>query len=350
MRAFVKPLLVLAVLVGGPVAAYFLLPRSNKSNHLDAAKAAIGRRDFAAARKELDVYLAARPKDRQALLLAARTARRAGDGPATEPFLSRYLDAGGDAEEADLERVLRRTQDGDPGGAAALMRFCADHPDNPATGFVLEALGRGFLKARVPVQAVTCFDQWLKRDLSPADRAQGLVWRGQALEMLGRNPEAAGGYRAALALDPAHPEARLRLAEFLTRDDPAKALPLFESLDQEAPGRFEVRLGVARCRRQLGDLPAAAALLDQLRAERPGDAAVLTEAGAVALDRGRPAEAEPLLREAVRLAPDRRDPTLQLVRCLHDQGKTAEEREQLARLKTIDDDIERKLNALAGKP
>jgi tetratricopeptide (TPR) repeat protein len=350
MRSLVKPVLFLAVLVGVPLGLYLLVPKSGRADHLAGARAAIDRRDFATARRELDEHLARNPRDADAEFLAARTARRAGDGPAAEPHLKRYLELGGDPETAELEREMQRSQDGNVSGAAGVLKFCADHPDHPAAPFMLEAMAQGLLKAGDLVRAVACLDLWLARDLTPADRVQGLVWRGQALERQGRAPEAAADYGYALAIDEGHVEARLHLAEFLIRDEPRKALALFERLEREAPGRPEVLFGLARCRRQLGDLDAAAQLLARLLANHPDDVAMLTEAGIVALDRGRPAEAEPLLRKAVKLAPDRREPNLQLARCLHDLGKADEEREQQARLKQIDDELKRRLDAATRKP
>ncbi len=103
-----------------------------------------------------------------------------------------------------------------------------------------------------------------------------------------------------------------------------------------------VRLELAKCRRQLGDTAAAAAVLDELLAARPDDAAVLTEAGALALARGRPADAEPLLRKSLALQPDRRDPTALLARCLQELGRGAEALELLDKMQKIEDDWKRR--------
>lgn len=348
MTRLAKPALLLVLLVGVPLGLYYLAPAA--ADHLAAAREAAARRDFATARRELDTYLGRNPTDPAALLLAARTARRADDPAAAEKYLGKYAELGGDPDTVTLEREMRRSQEGEVSSAAGVLRFCTDHPDHPEVPFMLEALARGLLKAGPPNQTVACLDLWLAKQLSPADRVQGLVWRGRALEQQGLRPEAAEDYRRALEADPDHPEAGLRLAEFLIRDDPRTALAYFDRLDRAAPGRFEVLFGQARCRRQLGDQAEAAALFARLLADHPDDVAVLTEAGSLALDRGRPAEAEPLLRRAVALAPTRRDPNVQLLRCYRELGKDAEAKDQQARVKEIDDELQRRIDALTRKP
>ncbi len=342
--------LFLALLVGIPVAIYFLVPQSSRVDHLAVARDAITRRDFATARRELDAHLAENPRDTEAQFLAARTARRDGDGVAAEKYLQAYLEIGGDREAANLEREMRRSQEGDVSSAGGVLKFCTEHPDHAAAPFMLEALARGLLAAGDSLHALTALDLWLSRAPPAADRVQALVWRGTALERLGRVPEAAADYRKALEIDPAHAEARLRLASFLTRDEPQEALNLYERLEHENPGQFEVLLGLARCHRQLGDHDAAGRIIARLQADRPDDVGVLTEAGMLALDRGHPADAEPLLRRAVALAPTRRDPNLQLLRCLRDQGKESEASEQQAKFKRIEEELQRKIDAATRKP
>jgi tetratricopeptide (TPR) repeat protein len=347
MRGPLKLLLLLAAFVGVPTALYWLSPDADA---LAPARDALARRDFPTARRELDAFLAAHPDHRDALFLAARTARRADDGDAAELFLTRFEKAGGPAADATLERDLRETQAGRVGNAAPMMRLCAEQPADPGVPFVLEAFARGLLAVNNPPLAIACLDQWLGLDLPPGDRAQGFVWRADALSRQGLAPAAAADYRRALAIAPGHGVARFRLAEFLTRDEPSEALPLYQGLNRDDPDRRDVWLGLARCHRQLGELDAAAAWIGKLGPEATDDVPVLVEAGALALDRGRPTDAEPLLRKAVRLAPARRDPNVQLLRCLEDLGDASAVRAQREQLQKIDDEIQRRIDAAKGKP
>ena len=348
MRGPLKLLLFVAAFIGIPTALYFLSPSG--ADALTPARDAIARRDFPTARGELDSFLSAHPEHREALFLAARTARRADDTDAAEEYLKRFEKAGGPATDATLERDLRKTQAGQVGNAAHMMRLCAEQPDDLSVPFVLEAFARGLLAVNNPPLAIRCLDQWLGLELSPGDRAQGFVWRAEALSRQGLAPEAAGDYRRALEIQPGHLEARLRLAEFLARDEPREALPLFEALNRDHPDRPDVWLGLARCHRQLGDLDAAADWIARLAPETTNDIPVLVEAGTLALDRGRPKEAEPLLRKAAALAPTRRDPNVQLLRCLEALGDPKAIQVQREQLKTIDDEIQRRIDAARGKP
>lgn len=349
MRGLVKPLVVLALLAAA-VGWFAFGPATGRTDHRAEAEAAAGRRDFAAARDHLDRYLSSGPADRDAYLLAARVARRLGDDPAAAEHLRRYGELGGDHDTVEMERALARIEAGDPAGSGRVYEFCTKTPDHPAAPFAFESLTLGMRKIGQPDRALTCAKEWLRVAVTPADRAAAHVGRGLALAMKGLGAEAAQEYRLALAESPTDPDARFHLAEFLTRDEPAEALALFRGLDAERPDRPEVRLGMAKAHRQLGDHAAAGALLAPLLAARPDDPDVMTEAGTLALDRGRADEAEDLLRRAVAKAPDRRTPNVQLLRCLQERGKTAEADAQRARVKQIDDELEKRIAALSGKP
>src|SRR5688572_1279240 len=197
MSRLVKVVLFLAVPVAVAAGVYWGVPR--RADHLTAARAAIERRDFAAARRDLDAHLARRPRDASALLLAAQSARRDGDGQAAEAYLTRYLDAGGAPDQARLERTLRAVQNGQVENASRMLAACAANPDDPAAPLMLEALARGLVLAGPPKLALPCLDLWLSRPISPADRVQALIWRGQVLEeRQGLAAEAAEDYRRAV--------------------------------------------------------------------------------------------------------------------------------------------------------
>jgi tetratricopeptide (TPR) repeat protein len=313
------------------------------------AEAAAGRRDFVAARDHLDRYLASGPADPGAYLLAARVARRTGDAAAVSDHLRRYGELGGDRDGPARERPLTRIEAGDPAGSGRVYEFCTTNPGHPAAASAFESLTIGMRKIGQPDRALSCAKEWLRVATTPADRAEAHVGRGLALAMKGLGAEAGQEYRLALAEDPNSADARFHLAEFLTRDEPAEALALFRGLDAERPDRPEVRLGMAKAHRQLGNHAAAAEVLAPLLAARPDDSDVISEAGTLALDRGRADEAEDLLRRAVSKAPERRTPNVQLLRCLQERGKTAEADAQRARVKQIDDEIDKRIAAMTGK-
>ncbi|OWK34693.1 tetratricopeptide repeat protein [Fimbriiglobus ruber] len=337
-----------AIVVG--IGSYYLHVESSGTAQLLRAREAITARDFSGALRSLEAYSAGHPDDAEALLLAAQTARRAGDGTAFERYLQRYATAGGGRVPAELERDMWRTQTGDLSAYAGVLRFCQAHPDHPTAPLMLESAAVGCLAANRPNEAVTCTDLWMKGTLSPEDRAEALFLRGRGLEGLGRMPEAAEDYRRVLEQMPTRDDARLRLAQFLTREEPREALTLFERLERDGQKSLEVRLGMARCRRQLGEIDKAGAILDQLATENPRDLAVLTEAGALDLDRGRLAQAETRLRQALSINPNTRDANVHLARCLSELGRDGEARDQFAKVKRIEDELLSRLQPVGKKP
>src|SRR5262249_16859685 len=138
--------------------------------------------------------------------------------------------------------------------------------------------------------AVDCLTEWLK--LQP-EHVQALTWRGQALELLRRHDQALADYRKAIVVDPDAEEARLRLADLLTNFRRGKdALEHYESLQPRHPSSPKVLLGLARCRRELGQSEEAQQVLDELLAHDPEDFLALAERGRLALEAGDPTAAE----------------------------------------------------------
>src|SRR5207245_67253 len=122
---------------------------------------------------------------------------------------------------------------------------------------------------------------------------------------------------------------------------PAAALEQYQWLAERGPERPEVRLGIARCRRRLGQADEARRLLDALAAEAPGSGEVLWERGQLDLDGGRPAEAEKWRRRAARASPHDRRVHYSLSRCLLAQGRRQEAEPVNARVARIDADLRR---------
>ena len=95
--------------------------------------------------------------------------------------------------------------------------------------------------------------------------------------------------------------ARLRLADaLLIVGTPGEALEHYQWLAERWPERVEVRLGLGRCRRRLGDADEAVRILDWLLADAPLNGEALWERGQLEVDRDRLAAAETWLRRARR--------------------------------------------------
>src|SRR5688572_2853408 len=112
-----KAALVLIVLAG---AGSLLAWSRHTDGQLRRAEAALAAHDHAAAREHLARYLAARPRDARARLLAARADRRLRLYYEAQEHLDRCRKDGGDAEAVEVESALIRVQRGDEGPVTAL--------------------------------------------------------------------------------------------------------------------------------------------------------------------------------------------------------------------------------------
>jgi tetratricopeptide (TPR) repeat protein len=306
-------------------------------HHFRAAQRAIERHDLSRARAHLTLCLEVWPDSAQTHFLAARTARRDGDEEDAEHHLDECRRLDWPQEAITLERALLLAQRGE---LATVESYLLAGARAGADGdpLILEALSQGYLQTYRLAEALHCLDRWLQRE---PDNVRALVWRGEVKERRNDLPEAIRSYRRAVELDPEE-QARLRLALALTRyDQPAEAAGHFERLLAGQPTNPQVLLGLARCRRSRGRTAAARELLDTLLAYHPQHAEGLCERGQLALQAGRPAEAERWLRRALALAPFDRDSNYNLVQCLLHQDKAEQARPHQARLERLSADLQR---------
>jgi tetratricopeptide (TPR) repeat protein len=302
------------------------------------AEAALARYDFEAARQILAAHLQERPEDPAAHFLAARAARGAHDFPQAAEHLRLARLLGHPEPAVELEHLLlRATQHRDRAALAELQtRASAGGPDTPA---ILEVLVQEHIETYRLREAVGALDRLL--ELRPGN-VRALLGRARVKERLFDFAAAVQDYREALRHQPDHDEARARLAAtLLISDRPEEALAEYEHLRRRAGDTPEVLLGLARCRRQQGKLEEALGLLDRLLGRAPDDAAALAERGKVALELGRPGQAEPDLRRAVRLAPHNREAQHNLYQCLRLAGRRKEAEAALARYQELDADLRR---------
>lgn len=341
-------LIVVALLVGGGWGVYRLAPRS--SNPLSAVYEALDRRDFAAALAVLEQHLRDRPKDYDARLLAVQTARRLEDWPRAAEHARHLSDAA--AYDGPLGHEFRLAQ-AQRGNLAVAQALAAEHLDRPDPDpLVAEAVARGVLhhyslvagaglivpggeqpNVAVGIRAAEC---WLGRRPGPADQVAGRVWRGRLRALAGDHPGAVADLREALRLHPEADDAAYHLAVVLSQSDPAEAARLLEPVLARRPADIRVRYSLIHTYRYLGRFEDAARLLDPLTDQNPHDAAALTERGLLALDQGRADEAEPFLRQAVRLAPGYAEAHLALGRCLQMTGRHAEAAPHFEQFRRLD--------------
>jgi Tfp pilus assembly protein PilF len=331
-----RTLIVLA-LVG--LAAGVGVPQLLAAYHLRAATEAGARHRLAEARRHVQACLRTWPDSARAHLLAARLARRSDEPEEAEQHLRECerLEAGR-SEAVVLESVLLRAQAGDLSRETESYLTGRMERDPAEAPLIREALGAGCLEAQRASAALRWLDQVLAEQ---PDNARALFLRGQARERLTRF-DSIEDYRRALDLDPENDRVRQRLAEALfTFGRTEAAAREFTALRQRQPANPAARLGLARCYYETGQLDRARELLDDLLAEDPQYLGALRERGRLALELGRGAEAERLLREALAHDASDRDASHLLFQALRQQGKEDEARVQQERNGRLMDDLRR---------
>lgn len=305
---------------------------------LRAATEALDRRDLVTARARIEHCLRRRPTSALVHLLAARTARRGGDTVAAERYLTSAEQLGAAPEAIDLEKILTRAQVGDMAPVEQLLHNAVTQ-GHPESVLILEALAQGYLATFQMSAAVAALDRWLV--LRP-DQVQALLWRGLAYERLRRAQDALADYQRAYQVAPENQEAKLQLAELLIAlHRPSEARQLFEQMLTTRHGTSAVQRGLATCLRELGDGVQAVHVLDALLVEDPSDYRALSERGKLALEAGKLAEAEPLLRQALAVAPYEYQTIYALVQCLQQRGQVDQAKEWLARHDRLKADFDR---------
>lgn len=283
------------------------------------AESALRERDYASAGRLVDAYLGVWTSSGKGHFLAARVARLAGPEAKAAKHLRRCRDLGYDAEAVEVESRLADMQRGDR-RAEPYLRSLAD-ADGPLAPWILEVLIQSYLDAYQLDQALACLNHYLK--FRPDD-LQALLGRAFVWERFLYFGDALEDYRRAVKTHPESDRARSRLAETaLIAGTPQEALEQFEYLAERDGSRLEVRLGLAQCRRRLGETEEASRLLDAVLADAPDLADALWEKAQLALDAGEFAEAETLLLRAERQAPNDRKIVHALARCAGALGRKA---------------------------
>jgi tetratricopeptide (TPR) repeat protein len=319
------------------VAGYFIRERRQVDRLLAEGEQALAAREYARAREILERYLAERPADSHARLLAARAARQARVYDAAREHLRRCRADGGDEESITVEESLLDVLAGDERPVASL-RERAKRDDDLAL-VILEVLIQHDLDTYQLGSALDGFTRYLSRrpDDLHARLGRAFVW-----ERFMNFADALEDYRKAVASHPDNDRARHKLADTeLIAGTPDEALIHYQWLAERWPERPPVRLGLARCHRKLARPEEAAKLLDGLLTEFPNQWELLWERGELEMDQGRPATAELLLRKAASLRPFDRRVQYAMYQCLLRLDRTEEARTFDARVKRLDADLAR---------
>jgi len=301
--------------------------------HLSAAERALGRYDFAAARRQIDQYLRIRPRDERAQLLAAQTARRADDFAGAERLLTAFEQTFGETEASRREWQLLGVQQGDLTDDERGLRALVDRGDAESS-LIAEALAKGYKNSLRWSLMLECLNQWLERE---PGNAAALVLRGKGRDGLRQFERAREDYQRAVELAPDFVAARLGLGEVAHRlGHTQEAITHYEILRRQQPTNPEGLLGLARGLFDAAELERAREVLDELLTAHPDHGPALVERGSLALRRGQPAEAETFLARAVAVAPWDRDATRYRLLALEALGRSDEARKCQERVRELE--------------
>lgn len=305
--------------------------------HAYAAQAALNRYHSAEALAHFDACFQIWPWSRRShlYLLAARAARRQGDLDEASRLLHQCQDVLHDnSAEAVLEWAMLRATMGDLDATASNLRNAARQDAN-LLPLVLEALADGYLTMSRILDALRTSDAWLV--LEP-NNSQAWFVRGKIHRQVGAVQAIAADYQRVLELDPERTEARWWLARALISigryHEANRELEIYgRSHAQDA----EVQVHRAICLWRLDRSEEARSLLDSVLAKQPEDGLALLTRGQMLLSEERYAEAEPWLRQAVRVLPYDLRPQNALWECLRQQGRTEEAETQRERTDALRD-------------
>jgi predicted Zn-dependent protease len=303
-----------------------------------AAGRALTRHDLARAQVHLAHCLCVWFWSADTYLLAARTARRAGDFDQAENYLRTCRELGGSEEALALEYKLLRVQQGElarmQGSLVALVV-----QGDPRTPLIAEILLPAFLQAYQLNDAMACVQHWLKCE---PDRVEAWRYYAKLCEYNHNGEEALRGYRRVVELEPDNDEVRLILAGQLIHEHRAQeALEHFKFLRPRLGEQAQVLGGMACCYRELNHPDEARQLLEEVLNKDPQNALALGERGRLALQFETPAEAENWLRRAVAERPAERELLYSLIQCLQRLGKTKEVADVQAQLKKTEKELDR---------
>jgi tetratricopeptide (TPR) repeat protein len=329
-------LVVSLVLIVGVAGA--LIVHLYASYHLRAARSAVAKYHSEKAKQHLDKCFKVRPKDREALLLATRTARRLGAYDEADEFLKGYeAEVDKDDDDLLLEKILLLIERGEPDRFVQLCQNMTEQ-DHPSAPLVLEAMVRAYVRMFRPTDAGLCLGHWLERD---PENTEALFFRGLVNEQTGRRVEAVATYRQVLSLDPEFDQARARMCDLLLDErNGEEALPHLEYLHREQPDNFLVQVQLAKCLDLLHRQDEAVDLLDNLLARQPHHPEALAQRGIIAQRAGDDERAEAWLREAVRYMPGDKEAQHQFYQCLIHRGKKDEAKKVEDQLNQIDQDLQ----------
>lgn len=257
--------------------------------------------------------------------------------------LKRAGELGWSRTDVIRQEAMCDSQAGERAAESFLLETLKAGCDDDTAADIYESLVKGYLAGLYMREASLCLDFWLQwrpNDLLPHELKAELL---HAVNDTGREIEE---YRTLLRLDPKNLDARLKYGEMLLEQRAtAEALEEFrhcQELDPTDPG---IKLDIAACERNLGDLADAErdlrALIDAEELTSSQRAFARVELGQVALAKRSFEEAVDCFERALRDSPADRTAHYALGLALQRLGRTEDANAQIERSTKIDEQNER---------
>jgi tetratricopeptide (TPR) repeat protein len=305
--------------------------------HFRAGRAAVEKYHVVEAFAHLQACLQAWPRDPDALLLAARAARRVDQFDLAEELLDRCAALPNRPhEELAIERLCLFADRGD---LDDVMETCWKRVKAEDTGspLILEAMISGAIRVYRLRLASKCLEYWLERD---PDNTRALFLQSVIQEQRDDRVAATESLLRALAIDPELDQARLRAAIHMVESSAAQdAMPHLDYLRRRQPENAMIQLLQARCHDLLGESDEAIKILDELIERHPDFGQALAERAKFARRAADGAEAERLLTRAAVLEPGDYIINHACYQCLVANGKLKEAKKLDAHLAQLQDDV-----------
>lgn len=287
------------------------------------------------------------PWDAGLHLLAAQSARRAGNFPVARDHLRQYRELlGGSSEEEQVEEYLLRAQSGE---LDEVQRFLLPYllQEGPCTPLVLEALTRAYMSQYRMDRAGQCLQRWLELEPDSVEaHFRRALWLTQRQEFRKALPD----FQRALDLDPERDDIRLLYADVLHGEKRLFAVAeQYQLVLQHSPQSPAARLGLARVWSEMGKAEDARPLLTALPEPQCDSAEAFWVRGKIEMQTNQPERAESLLRQALLRDPGHRDACYQLILCLNRLERSEEVSELQARFEQIEKDEKRLVDLTGGE-
>jgi tetratricopeptide (TPR) repeat protein len=288
--------------------------------------------------EHLEACLQVWPRDAEALLLAARAARRLSDFDRAERHLDGCARQSGQSEHVALERLMLRAARGEVDAVGNTCQTLIDQ-GHPQTPLIYEALAAGCMRLYRVNDAAFALQRWQAKQ---PDNTQAKLMEGLLHHQVHNGREAARAFQRVLDLDPDNHQARLFLATvYLEQMQGREALPHLEYLRKVMPDHVGVQVLLGSCLDRIGRQQEAQQVLEGVLARLPHHPTALAERGKMALRSGDLDRAERMLLEACARAPSDLASHYQLYLCLSKRGKKAEAQEVLDRFNQLEKDLGR---------